>query len=160
MWTHFWDMHSGGGTKEPPYYHIFIEAEEDEAKQVFYNRFGHNPDRISCTCCGEDYSITSKESLAQLTGYHRGCRSLEVPKDPKTHLLMNDDPVIKTHLYLEENEKIPKGYKLSQNYPLIRKHIPLEKYCELSTILVIKSDEIKDEERIGDIPEQGYIWVD
>jgi hypothetical protein len=29
-WTHFWDMSSGGGRKEPQN-HIYIEAPEDEA---------------------------------------------------------------------------------------------------------------------------------
>lgn len=62
MWTHFWDMHSGGSQKED-FAHCFIEAPEDEACQIFYNRFGHNPHRITCTCCGGDYSITEYETL-------------------------------------------------------------------------------------------------
>lgn len=69
-WTHFWDMHSGGGTKET-YDQIFIEAPEDEAVSVFYSKFGHSPNRVSCTCCGEDYSISEYESLEAATAYHR-----------------------------------------------------------------------------------------
>jgi len=69
MWTHFYDMHSGGGTKEAPYEHIYIEG--DNAVGVFYARFGHHPHRITCTCCGGDYSISSNESLEELTRYHR-----------------------------------------------------------------------------------------
>ena len=45
MWTHFWDMHSGGGQKEK-FGHCYIEAPENEAKVIFYNRFGHNPERV------------------------------------------------------------------------------------------------------------------
>ena len=71
MWTHFWDMHSGGGTKEEPYEHIFIEAPEDEAEVIFYNRFGHNPHRITCTCCGSDYAIDEYKTLKEATAYHR-----------------------------------------------------------------------------------------
>lgn len=60
-WTRFFDMSSGGGSKEP-HEVILIEAPEDEAKVIFYNRFGHNPERISCACCGVDYSIYEVDS--------------------------------------------------------------------------------------------------
>ena len=46
MWTHFWDMSSGGGRKEN-WKHIYIEAAESEAIVIFYNRFGHNPNRVT-----------------------------------------------------------------------------------------------------------------
>ena len=59
-WTEFNDCHSGGGTKEQ-WEKIFIEAPKDEAVTVFYNRFGHNPRRVSCTCCGPDYCIWEEE---------------------------------------------------------------------------------------------------
>lgn len=72
MFVQFWDMHSGGGCKEKPYEQIYIEAEsEEEAKRIFYGRFGHNPDRVTCTCCGRDYSISSSESLEDATKYQR-----------------------------------------------------------------------------------------
>jgi hypothetical protein len=73
-WTCFFDMHSGGGNKEP-WERIFIEAPEQEAKVVFYNRFGHNPSRVTCTCCGEDYSIDESETLEKATAYARGVGS-------------------------------------------------------------------------------------
>ena len=71
-WTHLWDMHSGGGLKEDAA-HFFIEAPEDEAKLIFYNRYGHNPDRVSCTCCGSDYSVSESDSLQRASGWHREC---------------------------------------------------------------------------------------
>ncbi|KKN26710.1 hypothetical protein LCGC14_0871900 [marine sediment metagenome] len=44
MWIQFWDMHSGGELKEKWHY-IYIEADsEQQAKVIFYNRFGHNPE--------------------------------------------------------------------------------------------------------------------
>lgn len=80
-WTHFWDMHSGGRTKividDVEYNHVFIEAAEREAEIIFYNRFGHSADRVSCTCCGEDYSVNEGDSLQQLSGYHRNCQNTE-----------------------------------------------------------------------------------
>lgn len=66
MWTRFMDMHSGGGLKETHQY-ILIEAPQDEAEIIFYNRFNHSPNRISCTCCGSDYSISTGFSLEQVT---------------------------------------------------------------------------------------------
>jgi hypothetical protein len=64
-------MHSGGGLKEAPYQYIYIECgSEEEGKLIFYNRFGHAPERISCTCCGDDYSISFGE-LEELTAYDR-----------------------------------------------------------------------------------------
>lgn len=76
MWTKFWDMNSGGGLKESPYGLIYIEAPEQEAKSVFHARFGHNPERVTCTCCGEDYSISEYETLDEATKYHRKSQTL------------------------------------------------------------------------------------
>ena len=70
-WTQFWDMHSGGGQKLE-WSQIFIEAPEAEAISVFYSRFERNPNRVSCTCCGEDYAIHERETLEQATEYERG----------------------------------------------------------------------------------------
>jgi len=69
-WTQFWDMHSGGGQKLD-WAKIYIEAPEREAISVFYSRFGRNPNRVSCTCCGEDYSISESDTLEEATAYHR-----------------------------------------------------------------------------------------
>jgi hypothetical protein len=64
-------MNSGGGCKED-WSLIYIEAPEAEAVRFFYNRFGHSPHRVTCTCCGEDYSVSEGESLERLSAYHRG----------------------------------------------------------------------------------------
>lgn len=157
-WTHFWDMHSGGGQKEK-WGHIFIEAPEDEAKIIFYNRFGHNPERVTCTCCGDDYSISEGEDLLQITGYHRNCQSLETPRDTKTGLYKNDDPVIRRKLYLEQGEKVPKGYKLSDHKPW-GKYMTLEEFEKSGECLIIRANQIKPQEREGSVPEQGYVWHD
>ena len=93
-WTSFMDMHSGGGNKlwrhadgtvddngsswrpkdgDFPISHIYIEASEPDARAVFYNRFGRNPDRATCTCCGNDYAVYTEDDIAQLTAYQRHC---------------------------------------------------------------------------------------
>ena len=70
-WTHFWDMHSGGGQKLQ-WAHIFIEAGESEAKEFFEAAFDRDPDHVTCNCCGGDYSIREVTGeLEQITGYHR-----------------------------------------------------------------------------------------
>lgn len=71
-WTAFWDKHSGGGCKEPPYEYIYIEAPEKPARKYFKRRFGHKATRVTCNCCGQDYSISEEPSLEQATGYERG----------------------------------------------------------------------------------------
>lgn len=133
MWTHFWDMHSGGGTKEEPYNHIYIEAPEKEATVIFYNRFGHNPNRVTCTCCGEDYSINSNTELTQLTAHHRGCRW----------------------------DNVEGRYVDAPAAPLFgRKFQLLDQYKQSEGVLFIHANEIRPEEREGDVPEQGYTWKD
>lgn len=66
MWTRFMDMHSGGGTKTDWEY-IYIESDEAEARVVFYNRFGSSPDRVTCTCCGEDFYVREEGDFDPLS---------------------------------------------------------------------------------------------
>ena len=141
MWTQFWDMNSGGGTKEPQS-QIYIEAPEDEACRVFYNRFGHSPHRVSCTCCGADYSVSEEPTLREITGYQRNCDYVT-------------DPSGKESCYFEPDVVSPKGWKVDPGYG---DHVPLEDYVQQDDVLVIREDEIADHERMGEIPEQGYVW--
>lgn len=130
MWTRFMDMHSGGGQKEKWAY-IYIEAPQEEAELIFYNRFGHNPNRVTCTCCGQDYSIDDKESLEQLTGYDRGCAYVD-------------------NKYIERKDP-----KYSW-----REYITLNEYKRSKDILFIHKNDILDSERKGSLPIQGYVWMD
>lgn len=66
MWTRFWDMNSGGGQKEP-FEMIFVEAPAEEAALIFTRRFGHDPHRVTCLCCGPDYAIDGFETLEAAT---------------------------------------------------------------------------------------------
>lgn len=141
MWTRFMDMHSGGGCKEKPYEYIYIEAPEDEACSVFYSRFGHNPSRVSCTCCGDDYSISEEPDLTQATAYDRGCRWVS-QKGEGGGGHYADEPDDSTWR---------------------REYIPLDDFIARNsgkTILLIRATEIQPEERSKDVPEQGYVWSD
>lgn len=160
MWTTFWDMHSGGRQKLQ-WAKIYIEAPEDEAKCVFYNRFGRNPERVTCTCCGEDYSISSDDrTLKQATGHHRGCTTLEIPRN-KDGTYQNDHPVIRESLYLDPGDPIPDGFRVDQRFPRPPGDWQsLEDYCKRPDVLVIHASEIKDEERKANIPQEGYVWVE
>ena len=146
LWTHFMDMHSGGGQKEP-WAHIYIEAPEDEARAVFFHRFGHDPEHVTCDCCGDDYSISSGDSLAQLTGYHRNCRALETPRDPETGRYLNDDPILRAHYYLEEGEEPPTGYHVAPKLYSFGDYQSLDAYVQSAGVLVIRASDIKPEER-------------
>lgn len=153
-WTKFMDMHSGGGTKEK-WQQIFIEAHEEEAKIIFYNRFGHNPDRISCTCCGNDYIITEYDDIKQGTAFERGCRyayfkdGVEIPESEG---FVMGKGVLEgvTAKYVEE--------KSEHSFSWNKEYIPLEIYMNKDDVLFIFKEDIKDDERMGDMPQQGYVW--
>lgn len=160
MWTQFMDMYSGGGTKEPPYDYIYIEAPEEEARVIFYNRFGHSPERVSCTCCGNDYSVSSNADFGDLSGYERGCAFQQTLPDGTT---VEDLPtsiwlkltkaeriqVNKSGRYIEQPSK--KSYA--------RKYLTVDEYRKRADVLVIPASEIQPEERRGEIPTQGFVWV-
>lgn len=131
-WTRFMDMHSGGRSKEK-FEYLYIEAPEKEARVIFYNRFGHNPERVTCTCCGDDYSIEEEETLEQATAFERGCHFDE-----------------KAGKYVERK---------SERYGW-REYQTLEDYLKRPEIAVIRAGEIKDDERQGEVPQQGYVWVE
>ena len=69
-WTEFHDMHSGGGQKLE-WGRIYIEGPEEEACRVFYARFDSSPHRVSCTCCGADYSVMEYPTLEEATLFDR-----------------------------------------------------------------------------------------
>lgn len=133
MWTQFMDMHSGGGLKESPYEYIYIEASANDAQIIFQNRFGHNPNRVTCTCCGSDYSLSESDSLEQLTGFERGCQY---------------DTNAKLYVDTPSLDRTWKEYE------------PLDDYLRGSKVLVIRNQDIKPEWREGELMEQGYIWHD
>lgn len=94
MWVQFVDMHSGGFVKQPPHEYIYIEAKsEAEASIIFFNRFGHSPDRVTCSCCGVDYSVYSEESLEELTEYDRRDCSLVEHAERDDVLIIRSDEV-------------------------------------------------------------------
>lgn len=157
-WTEFWDMHSGGSQKLK-WTKIFIEAPEEEAKIIFQNRFGRSPDRVTCTCCGEDYSISESTTLKQATGYHRNAPYTETKRD-KDGYYLNDDP--NGYLFLDEGEAPPKGYKISDTFgrlnSLGEKFISLKNYAKRKDVLIIYDKDIKPKERKGELKEEGYVW--
>lgn len=71
-WTRFYDMHSGGGQKEA-FSSAYIEAPTDEAIEIFFDRFGHHPEHVTCECCGEDYAVHNHETLEDASAYDRSC---------------------------------------------------------------------------------------
>lgn len=72
LWVQFHDMHSGGGTKIPPYEDIYIQTPNiPEAVSVFRALFRRDPDNVTCGCCGKDYAYYDAKSLADATAYGR-----------------------------------------------------------------------------------------
>jgi hypothetical protein len=162
-WTKFKDMHSGGSLKQSPYRCIYIEAPQAEAELIFFNRFGHNPNRVSCTCCGEDYSMTESPSLRQASGFERGCAPLETPrKADGTFDNTPGDPWFRENYYLEpdqHDEAAQRGYRVGRAWHC-GEHQTVEDYVQRKDVLVIHAGDIKLEERTGTLPQQGFIWHD
>ena len=129
MWTHFWDMHSGGGQKLD-WAHIYIEAPQDQAEIIFYNRFDRNPHRVTCTCCGSDYSLSESQTLREATAFHRGCAYDDKKKE-----------------YVEQ-----------ANTKYRQKYIPLTTFLKSKDIKVIYAKDINPSEKRGTLPEEGYVW--
>lgn len=171
MWTHFWDMHSGGGTKVirledgsyiegnrmtkagQPVNHIYIEAPEAEAKTIFYNRFGHNPERVSCTCCGDDYSISEGKDLAQLTAFERHCAY----DDDAQKWVERQCERLREYVPGAKDDAVWQAYLESRGDAA--KYRTLEEYMNDPETLFIPATHIKPEERRGNVPAQGYMWV-
>lgn len=161
MWTRFMDMHSGGGQKEK-FAYIYIEAPQREAEVIFQNRFGHNPNRVTCTCCGEDYSIGDHETLEDATGYDRGCvyeyvtpGGVTKTRNERHQAVMagGDEWKAWKGRYVERSS----GENLSFN-----PFMSLVDYLKAheKDVLVIHADEIEPEERIGELRQEGYVWID
>jgi len=129
-WTKFWDMHSGGGQKEN-WSIIYIEVPEEEAIVIFYNRFGHNPNRVTCTCCGPDYSISEYPTLEEASGFHRGCH------------------------YDNESQKYVEKLDKDGYHP----YKTLKEYSQEEEVLIIYAKDIRPDEKEGDVPEEGYVWI-
>lgn len=157
VWTCFWDMHSGGGQKLF-WAKIYIEAPEEVAKVIFQNRFDRSPERVSCTCCGEDYSIDESPTLEQATAYHRGLCFIE--RADKTWYEMSEEErneELRKNRYLEPEQEIPKGYKLS--YGEEGDGITLSEYRDRKDVLIIPMSEVSPSEMEGELREEGYVWV-
>lgn len=134
MWVQFWDMHSGGKTKTQ-YHMIYIEAHDrKEAIGIFESRFNRSPFNITCSCCGEDYSIDSHDSIYEITGYHRNCRAISF--DGRQHIPG------KTRCYIENDEEIPEGATVCRSFNSYGEYMTLEEYMKLPDVLILPKHEI------------------
>ena len=129
--TLFSDMHSGGGQKTR-FDKIFVELPEEAAREWFVKEFHRDPDNVTCTCCGPDFSVTVSKDLRQATAYHRNCESVSV-KDGGGH-------------YIEEPQEFAGR---------VREHVPLEEYVEnaasspdaeggRNAVLIVTAEELGD----------------
>lgn len=133
-WVLFWDMHSGGATKLPPYNKIYVEAPEDAARSYFQRKFGRDPENVTCSCCGEDYSVSQSESFLQASGYHRNLRYVEPKRVDGRYVV--DDP---NAGYIEEDAPVPEGYSTGKRFgePLTE-----AEYLAKPDVLVVRGDEV------------------
>lgn len=149
-WTRFVDMHSGGGNKlardtqgnivaDHRYRpdkalqaieHFFIETTEKEAVAYFYNKYGRNPDCVTCTCCGSDYSFAEYPTLAKASNFERGAR-------------------------YGTDEDLPDDSKYAY-----KKYTPLQQWLDNlpATIHIVRAEDIRPQDTVGEPPVQGYVY--
>jgi len=152
-WTRFMDMHSGGSLKEDPAQYIYIEAPESEARAVFYSKFGHSPDRVTCTCCGEDYSVDEAPTFARACAFDRGCRWVSDERRNK------DGSLVTPGGGHYEDNPVPADAEGLERFK-VGKYQTVEQYKARPDVLVIPASEIKPEWRTADVPRQGFVWQD
>ncbi len=83
MFFRFFDMASGGRDKTK-YETIIIEADnEEQAAQVFEDKFEIDPYNTTCDCCGPDYSISEYETLELAERFDKDSRKkITYTKEP------------------------------------------------------------------------------
>ena len=64
MWTEFMDM-SSGGSEKTKWGCIYINLPVNKAIEYFKDKFGIDPDHITCDCCGEDFWIEEVDEPKQ-----------------------------------------------------------------------------------------------
>ena len=100
MWTRFYDMSSGGGTKTP-FDIIYIEAKEKAAIWIFKDYFENiDPNGENCSTCGSNFYISEFESELDVIkdskdSWHRNnkikfIRAEEFTQDQKDLCKIND----------------------------------------------------------------------
>jgi len=73
-WTLFADAYADGKLKFKSFEWIIVEGKEKDALALFMDITNVDPKKVTCTCCGQHYSIREHDSVFQATAFERGCR--------------------------------------------------------------------------------------
>lgn len=72
-WTLFADAYADGKLKFKAFEWIIVEGKEEDALSLFMDITNVDPKKVTCTCCGQHYSIREFDSVFQATAFERGC---------------------------------------------------------------------------------------
>lgn len=97
-WTIFEDAYADGKLKFKDYEWIIVEGSEETALPLFMKMTKVDPKRVTCTCCGQHFSIREYDSVFQATGFQRSC---QYDKELKSYVEQEDDFVIAHYKTLE-----------------------------------------------------------
>ena len=78
-YTQFMDMYSGGGNKididgVPKEYIYIASSSEEKAIEICEEKLYQDPYEVACDCCGENFSVSTYDSLKEATAYERNCK--------------------------------------------------------------------------------------
>jgi len=114
-----------------------------------------NPNRVTCTCCGEDYSVSEHENLEQATAYERECRSAWFDKHGKE--------IPQEEAWVPGKGCVDGAYgKYVEEQRVEYSHDPyrtLEEYLKDPSALFIFAKDIKPSEQKGQLRKEGYVWL-
>ena len=99
VWTFFEDAYAEGNLKFKEFSWIIVQAEQEKAIEMFKAFTNVDPQRVTCTCCGQHYSIREHDSVFQATAFERSCR---YDKELKCYVEAEDDFVVYGYKSLEE----------------------------------------------------------
>lgn len=77
MYTLFYDLSSGGYQKEG-FQKLAVNLSMDKAEKWFEETYGHDPYRMTCDCCGPDYSVYEFDSLEELRNHYNNVILAEI----------------------------------------------------------------------------------
>ena len=143
MFFSFHDMFSGG-CRKTEYSQVYIEADsEDQAEEIFEDRLNRNPNKVTCECCGNDFSITEYDSLEEATEFERKQRSVTLDdylKRDDILVICKEKTMNNPETMHERFEAVSYAYLDFDNIPVADRLHPSDDLCGILKVASLMKD--------------------